>query len=177
MPENPKSFREYLPEDILIPFFGDKEVVGVEIGVWRAEGSDTLLAAMPNLKLYSIDPWLWQKDRGYEAGSGNQHGQEVSYKVTKAVLGEYGDRSIVLRMKSDEAVSVVTEPLDFVWIDGDHNEDAVRRDIINWKRKLKPRSILCGHDWHLNHIKKVVRELLGEPVLGDDDIWYFKYEK
>lgn len=169
-----KPFRNYLPEDILIPFFGQKKVVGVEIGVWRAEGSVGLLSKMPNLKLYSIDPWLHQKGRGYEA-EGDQDGQDLSYSMATGALNKYADRSIILRMKSDDAVNEINELIDFVWIDGDHNEDTVRRDIINWRSKLKSKSILCGHDWRFDHIQKAVKEL-GEPKLGDDDIWYFEYE-
>jgi hypothetical protein len=174
-----KPFREYLPEDLLIPFFGDKDIVGVEIGVWHADGSIGLLDSMPNLKLYSVDPWLYQPGRGYEAedrtitAEENQKEQDRTYDEVIEKLEKYGDRSVVVRAKSDDAI--ITEPLDFVWIDGDHNEDTVRRDILNWKDKLKKRSILCGHDWRFEHIQGAVRELLGEPELGDDDIWYFKY--
>lgn len=176
-----KPFREYLPKDILLPFLGDGPVVGVEIGVLHGECSDALLTAMPNLKLYSVDPWLYQPGRGYEADDSEQT-QEFKYKFAKYVLSGYGDRSVVVRMKSADAVKIITEPLDFVWIDGDHNEDTVRSDILAWKNKLKPRSILAGHDWVLQsppsgyqHIQTIVRELLGEPKLGDDNIWYFEY--
>jgi hypothetical protein len=170
-----KSFRDYLPEDILIPFFGSKDIVGVEIGVWRASGTMALLDKMPNLKLYSIDPWLHQKGRGYEM-EGEQDGQDLSFRVAFKRLKKYGARSVLLRMGSDDAISKINELLDFVWIDGDHNEDQVRRDIINWRPKIKKRAIFCGHDWHLKHIRKAVLELVGEPTFGDDDIWYFKYE-
>jgi hypothetical protein len=178
-----KSFRSYLPENILTPFFGEQSIVGVEIGVLRAEGSAKLLSKMPKLKLYSIDPWLYQPMRGYEAedptldAEQNQKEQDLSYKLSKERLEEYDNRSVLLRMKSDDAVSVIVESLDFVWIDGDHNGDTVKRDIINWKPKLKDRSILCGHDWRFSHIQGAVKELLGEPKLGDDDIWYFQYDK
>ena len=177
-----KPFREFLPKDILLPFFGDKPVVGVEIGVLNGECSDALLRAMPRLKLYSVDPWLYQPGRGYEADDSEQT-QDFKYKFTQFALKEYGKRSIIVREKSVDAAKTITEPLDFVFIDGDHNEDTVREDILAWKDKLKPRSILAGHDWILQtpssgyqHIQKAVRDLLGEPLLGDDNIWYFKHE-
>jgi hypothetical protein len=169
------SFRQYLPKNILLPFLGDGPLVGVEIGVLNAECSDSLLNSMPNLKLYSVDPWLYQPTRGYEAADSEQD-QNFKYKFAKYVLSEYGDRSIIVREKSVDAAKQVTEPLDFVWIDGDHNEDTVRSDILSWKDKLKKRSVLCGHDWKFPQIRTAVRELIGEPELGDDEIWYFKYE-
>jgi hypothetical protein len=172
-----KPFRQYLPEDILIPFFGaKKDIVGVEIGVLHGECSDALLAMMPKLKLYSVDPWLYQPGRGYESDNG-QVAQDFNYKMAQFALKEHGERSVILRMKSVDAAKVIDEPLDFVWIDGDHNEDTVRSDILAWKDKLKPKAILCGHDWRFAHIQKAVKELLGMPELGDDDIWYFRYRR
>jgi hypothetical protein len=176
-----KTYRNYLAEDVLIPFFGDKKIVGVEIGVLHGECSDALLKAMPNLKLYSVDPWLYQPGRGYESDD-SQQDQDFKYKMTQFVLKEYGKRSIIVREKSVDAAKIITEPLDFVWIDGDHNEDTVREDILTWREKLKPRAILAGHDWVLQppggrqHIQIAVRELLGEPKVGDDNVWHFEYE-
>ncbi|MHA1329621.1 MAG: class I SAM-dependent methyltransferase [Candidatus Hodarchaeales archaeon] len=177
LPEsNMKNANLYLPEDILIPFFGkNAKIIGVEIGVLGGSGSSAMLERMPNLRLYCIDPWKHFEGRGYEAEK-DQAFHDNNFEETKKRLKQFGERAIILRMTSDEADLVVKEKLDFVYIDGDHSEDQVRRDIINWKKKLKSRSILAGHDWQLDHIKKAVLELLGEPKLGDDFIWYFEYE-
>lgn len=178
LPEsNMKNANQYLPEDILVPFFNkDAYIVGVEIGVLGGSGSVAMLERMSNLKLYCIDPWQHFEGRGFEAER-EQEFHNRNYEESKKRLAKFGDRAIILRMTSDEAVKIVKEPLDFVYIDGDHSENQVRRDIINWKKKLKPRSIFSGHDWQIDHIKKAVRELVGEPKLGDDFIWYFKYER
>jgi len=166
----------YLPEKILIPLLGLKDpVVGVEIGVLGGSGTLAMVNRMPNLKLYAIDPWRHFEGHKYEA----EHDQEYhdrNYEEAKRRLKGFENGVTLLRMTSDEAVDEVEEPLDFVYIDGDHSEEQVRKDIINWKKKLKPHSILAGHDWQMDHIKRAIRELIGEPKLGDDLIWYFKYE-
>ena len=171
-----KNANQYLPENILIPFFGKEAgIIGVEIGVLGGSGSVAMLERMPNLKLYCIDPWKHFSGKGYEAER-DQEFHNRNYEETKKRLKVFEKRVIILRMTSDEAVGIVKEPLDFVYIDGDHSEYQVRKDITNWKKKLKRRSILAGHDWQIDHIKKAVRELLGEPKLGDDFIWYFEYD-
>lgn len=38
--------------------------------------------------------------------------------------------------------------LDLVFIDGDHAYDAVCRDIIEWRPRIAPGGLLCGHDAH-----------------------------
>lgn len=174
---NMKNANQYLPEGILMPFFGkDAHIVGAEIGVLGGSGSIAMLERLPNLKLYCIDPWKHFPGHGYEAEN-DQAYHDRNYEETRKRLEPFKNRAIILRMTSDEAVKMVKEKLDFVYIDGDHQEAQVRRDIVNWKKKLKPRSILSGHDWQIDYIKKAVRELIGEPKLGDDLIWYFEYEK
>jgi hypothetical protein len=166
---------QYLPEKILMPFFGDAPVVGVEIGVMGASGTVAMLNRMPNLRLYAVDPFRHFAGRGFEAER-EQEWHDGNYEHSRRRLKEFGERCMLLRMTSDEAADMVPGPLDFVFIDGDHNEDQFRRDIANWKGKLKKRSILAGHDWQIGHIKEAVREELGEPREGDDFIWYFQYE-
>lgn len=165
-----------LPENVLVPFFGiEKPIVGVEIGILGGSGSIGMLERMPNLKLYCIDPWKHFGGRGYEAEQ-NQDYHDRNYEETKQRLETYGKRVIILRMTSDEAMDCVKEKVDFVHIDGDHNYDQVKKDIKSWKAKLKPISILSGHDWQNADIKKAVKEEIeGEVQLDEDFIWYKIY--
>lgn len=168
---------ESYPTQVLIPFFGmENSIVGVEIGILGGAGSIGMLARMPNLKLYCIDPWQHFEGYGYEA----EHGQgmhDKNYEETKARLKVFGDRAIILKMTSDKALEYVEEKVDFVHIDGDHRYEQVKKDIKNWKTKLKPISILSGHDWQNDNIKKAVaEEVEGELQFAEDFVWYIKNE-
>jgi len=168
---------EYLPTKVLIPFFGKKKpIIGVEIGVLGASGTVAMLNRMPNLKIYGIDPWKHFPGRGFEAER-NQEWHNEMYEHSKNRVKEFGNRCILLRMTSDEALEHIKEKVDFVWIDGDHNEDQVRKDIVNWKTKLKDISILGGHDWQIDHIRKVVKEEIGDVETGDDFTWWKEIKK
>ena len=162
-----------LPEKVLIPFFGiEKPIVGVEIGILGGSGSIGMLHRMPNLKLYCIDPWKHFVGRGYEAEH-EQENHDLNYETTKNKLKVYGERAIILRMTSDEAMDYVKEKVDFVHIDGDHRYEQVKRDIRNWRTKLKSISILSGHDWQNDDIKKAVKEeIKGEVQTEEDFVWY-----
>lgn len=164
----------YLPEYILEPFFGQNPIVGVEIGVLNGHGTYTLLNHLLNLKLYAIDPWIHQEGREFEASQPQEY-FDFRYPLVLEKLKVFKDRVIIIKKKSDDAINDVNELVDFVWIDGDHSADQVERDIMNWKTKLKPRSILGGHDWQIEHIQKIIREKLGEPKLGDDMTWWFEF--
>jgi hypothetical protein len=53
--------------------------------------------------------------------------------------------------------------LDFVWIDGDHSDQGIFRDITAWLPKVKVNGYLGGHDYdHPMHpgIRRVCNELL-----------------
>jgi hypothetical protein len=165
---------QFLPEQVLIPFFGNDPIVGVEIGTLGGSGTVAMLNRMPNLKLYTIDPWMHFDGKSFEAERDQEY-HDTNYKETLKRLDEFGTRAVVLRMTSDEAVTEIGELIDFVWIDGDHSEDQVRRDIQNWKLKLNSKSILGGHDYQINYIKRIVGEELGTPNLGEDFTWWFEY--
>lgn len=166
---------QYLPERILIPFFGlEKPIVGVEIGVLGGSGSVAMLNRMPNLKLYCIDPWKHFEGHGYEAENPQEY-HDRNYEDTKRRTKEFGERVILLKMTSDEALDYVKEKVDFVWIDGDHRYIQVKADIKNWKTKLKPVAILGGHDWQNDNIKKAVKEEIGEVQTGEDFTWWTIY--
>jgi hypothetical protein len=65
-------------------------------------------------------------------------------------------------------------PVDMVFIDGDHEYEAVKRDILNARKMLKPGGILCGHDFSDAHpgVMKAVRELVpGFSVGAGASIW------
>jgi hypothetical protein len=48
---------------------------------------------------------------------------------------------------------------DMVFIDGNHEYDNVRYDIIQWSKKLAKGGLLCGHDANYRGVKKALNEL------------------
>jgi len=172
-----KNQNTYLPEDILVPCFGkDTKLIGVEIGVLGGSGTVAMLDRLPNLTLYAIDPFQHFDNKAFEAERPQEY-HDTNYTETLKRLKEFGDRVILLKMKSDDALNSVPDQIDFVFIDGDHSEDQVLRDIENWQQKLKPRSILAGHDYQIDYIARIVNEKFGNKVkLGDDLLWWVEFE-
>jgi len=163
-----------LPEKVLIPFFGiEKPIVGVEIGVLGGSGSEGMLYRMPNLKLYCIDPWKHFTGRGYEAEH-KQENHDFNYAATKDKLKAYGERAIILRMTSDEAMEEIKEKVQFVHIDGDHRYEQVKKDIENYLPLIEKGGIISGHDWQNDDIKKAVNENFQKDKihLCEDFVWW-----
>lgn len=55
--------------------------------------------------------------------------------------------------------------VDFVFIDGDHRYEGVKRDILAWLPKVKPGGVIAGHD-HTHEYPGVVRAVA--EIFGSD---------
>lgn len=125
----------------LVP--GDN-ILGVEVGVFGAQLSSTLLPEYPRLRrLYGVDPYAefvmrphWPQERWDEL-----------HDAVQKMMSQYGDRWKLIRMKSLNAVGSLPNDLDFVYLDGDHSLDVVAREIIYYDWKIKKGGLLCGHDY------------------------------
>jgi predicted O-methyltransferase YrrM len=59
----------------------------------------------------------------------------------------YPGRCRMLEMTTDEAALVVPDAsVDFVFVDADHTEEAVARDIATWTPKVRPGGLIAGHN-------------------------------
>ncbi len=125
--------------------------LAVEIGSYI--GASSLLIAKgltKNSKLVCID--TWQNDAMTE---GNWDSYQVFLQNTKAVE----DRIKTIRNISVEAGRNFIEQTDFIFIDGDHSYEGVKKDVDIWFPKLKSGGIIVMHDigW-AEGVNKVITE-------------------
>lgn len=122
--------------------------VGAEVGVNQGKYSAYLLETVPGLKLYSIDNW-----------EGKYQGAE---EIATEKLSKYPG-STILRGDSVEVSSrIADETLDFIYIDGDHTEWGVERDLKAWMPKVKKGGIISGHDWQLPAVRGTLKRLINK---------------
>lgn len=128
--------------------FGNKELTGVEIGVYDGKNAESLLKNLNIKKLYLIDSYEKYIDEGYD-GLENAHSQKELDKVKGDAIRRlfpYRDKVEFKFNKSNENLNSIPDNLDFVYIDGGHNYKIVKQDLDNFYRKLKKGGILSGHD-------------------------------
>lgn len=76
-----------------------------------------------------------------------------------------------MRMDSLTAAGKLSEgSVDFVFIDAEHTEEAVRNDINAWRPKLKPSGIIAGHDIFGPEVRAAVKGSFSHFV-EDGNIW------
>lgn len=62
---------------------------------------------------------------------------------------------------------------DMIFIDGAHNEDAVRRDIRNAEKRIGDGGLICGHDYNWADVKSVVDEVIpNRQLVPGTTLWF-----
>jgi len=117
----------------------NNNLIGAEIGVEHGLNAKTMLRFLPIKKLYLIDP--------YQQKSGDSY-----YKETKRFLKKYKEKIEFIRKPSEEAINEIPNDLDFVYIDGSHEYDIVKKDILMYYNKVKQGGLIGGHDFWADHI-------------------------
>jgi len=150
--------------------------VGLEIGCSEAHTSKFLLDTNPDLKLYSIDPYV-----PYTDWNGNvlNDRQEFFERVTKEMV-VYGDRFVLIRDFSDNVVDQFADgSLDFIFIDGLHTYEQLTIDCNNYYSKVKTGGIFSGHDFRvIPGVNKAVLEFAAKQSVDkiletECDVWYW----
>jgi SAM-dependent methyltransferase len=139
----------------------------IEIGC--AYGRSTFALADRAKRLYAVDTWqgspaeLKTNHKDYAELDG-----DFAMVAFCANLGVYIRRGTVvpLRMHSRNAAQVLTDWgvfADLIFIDGDHDYEAVKEDIRLYQPLLREGGILCGHDYGDSNwpgVRKAVDELI-----------------
>jgi hypothetical protein len=137
---------------------------GVEVGVFHGVTAANLLALMPDLELYGVDPWA-----PYPADteqSRPDHVQQLGdtktlywgLPIALRHLAVNASRWHPIRLPSVNAARCFDDgELDFVFIDGEHSYEAVKADIEAWWPKIRTGGVLVGHDYDPERFPGVCR--------------------
>lgn len=155
----------------------------LEVGSWL--GRSTKAIASGAKQVFAVDHWK---------GTINDPTAEEAKKIDPWAefnhnLGvEINSRKVVPIARAHEEVNAAMTfydgltldtcpvgPVDMAFIDGDHEYEAVKRDIINARGMLRPGGMLCGHDFTDAHpgVMKAVKELVPDfQVANGTTIWH-----
>jgi predicted O-methyltransferase YrrM len=150
---------------------------GAEVGVLYGDTSAYLLKEIPNLTLFSVDPYLPYDEPGHDRTAQTLSSYE---QVAREKLRQFGDRSQIMKLYSVEAAPKIPDgSLDFVFIDALHTYEAVKEDIAAWFSKIRPGGLLTGHDYRWDGVQRAVHEfqqavkLPGFFTPPSSDVWFF----
>ncbi len=123
--------------------------LGVEIGVAFGEYSETILNVWRGFGMILVDPWKsWSESEYIDGSSKIDFDGAYNYAINK--LSAKPGRTIFLRQTSDDAAKTIpgSNIFDFVYIDGNHHNPQITRDLETWWPKVKSGGIFGGHDYY-----------------------------
>ena len=143
----------------------------IEIGSYAGESSELFAQNFNNV--ICIDPYIDDYDVN-DITCAHAPMSEVR-KVFEERISPYSNISLI-PLLSDDAVNVLIEDkkFDFIYIDGMHTYEQIKKDITNYLPLIKEGGFIAGHDFHpvYQGIIDGVRELLGEPdAIFQDTSW------
>ena len=163
----------------------DKKIEVAEIGIWIGLLSKHLLKYRPLMRLYMVDRWSVYSDKeraGDEAGKMTRYDQKVFDNAEKLAMAEtekYKKRRVVIKSDSAEAAKKIKDKSLFLaFLDGDHSEEGLTRDIEAWLPKIKKGGWISGHDYTRKGVYRAVQKFFSvdEIELDADRTWFVKVE-
>lgn len=150
-------------------------LVGAEIGVYRGDNTLRMFRKFPIKHIYLIDPYV-----DYEELTCLFRPDSFEYPLRK--LNFYRDKITAIMKKSDDAAPYVPNNLDFVYIDGCHLYEYIKRDIELYYPKIKKGGVIGGHDIASNPFSQDIAKAVNEFVtkydlelqIQDPDWWVVK---
>ena len=135
--ENPET-QTTINERAVIREFSKNAKCCVEIGVF--EGVNTVIIAEsmdPEGMLYGIDPF-------FKGRLGVSYHELITRR--SIAKSKSGKRIKLLPVFSYDAVHDVPDQIDFIFIDGDHSYEGIKRDWEDWSEKIRPGGVIALHD-------------------------------
>ncbi len=165
-----------------VSYFGDKPISYCEVGVHKGENALDVFQNLNIEQSYLIDMYkaygiITDEIHSYVS----QQVQDDVFKVAKNRLKPVKDKITWILKYSDKAVEDLPNNIDFIYIDGNHEYEFVKKDIELYWEKVSKKGILAGHDFYgrYNGIINAVHEFAMENKLhiysNLYDWWFIKY--
>ncbi len=151
-----------------------KKSIGAEIGVHKGDFSERILEIVLPKKLHLIDPWKLEQDEIYEKslyGKKKIVDQNIMderfQNVKKRFKKEIKNNQVIIERGYSEDIlkDIQNEYLDWVYIDGNHLYEFVKKDLELCFLKIKNGGYICGDDyneggWWKGGVKKAIDEFV-----------------
>lgn len=123
--------------------------VFVEIGTWKGKSSifmaEKIKESGKNITFYTIDLFNgfgggYDEDEDAKEGKLFEKFMKNSEPVKEFIIPLVGDSKILYDKFEKESI-------DFLFIDGDHRYEGIKKDLQLWFPKIKKGGIISGHDY------------------------------
>ena len=147
-----------LTKDLEIKF-GMKNKIMIEIGCYQCESTEVFAQTFDNI--YAVDSW----QNGYDPYDHSSYVTEMSLveKAFDVRMSKY-DGIIKIKDTSTNFLQKFDGVVDFVYIDGNHQYEAIINDL---RLSAKVAKYIGGHDWGMPGLFKALVEFLDLEKIED----------
>jgi hypothetical protein len=138
--ENSRNYHDIIthtPRPMIVQakkyFAGQPALNAVEIGVAQGDTSLSMLSELFLGKFWLVDPYA-------------HAGAMVDFDLAKQKVAAFSNVTWLIK-PSSEAAKEIAEPLDLVYIDGNHEYEFVKEDIALYYPLVKGGGMIGGHDY------------------------------
>jgi len=133
----------------------------VEIGSWLGKSTSYMAVEIinsgKNIKFDAIDTWEGTSDEKLHGDIIKELENDLYHTFIKNIEPVKDYINPIRGWSYDVVNNYDNESLDFVFIDGAHDYESVKRDIKNWYPKVKKNGIISGHDYNIHDWPGVVQ--------------------
>ncbi|MBP6892495.1 class I SAM-dependent methyltransferase [Candidatus Babeliales bacterium] len=161
----------YFNSEYIKKIFEHNNIVNaIEIGSFYGLSTRHIASLLPEHgKLYAIDTWEYHKGM-YEQFLSN------------IILTGLTSKVIPIKKRSDQAINDVlayTPSFDLIFVDGDHETEAVLNDLEFYYPLLSKHGVICGDDWLLSSVRAAVVQFAQQnqlTIYGACNFWFLRDE-
>ena len=154
----------------------NKDIIGVEIGVWEGENLKKLAIECTNIKkIYGVDPYQpygnWKRFVDIDS-------LELAKKEAQNNISNLVNAELIIKTSLDASKNFEDESLDFIFIDGNHSFESAYTDIVTWYPKAKKGGLFSGDDFSIDGVNDALYKFKREnnmlhEIHIEEDIWYW----
>jgi predicted O-methyltransferase YrrM len=152
-----------------------KELSMIEIGSYA--GESTTMFANHFKKVVSVDPFL----NDYDANDIACQYMDLTkvYDTFKSAISSYSNITHIRKISDDAINDLKDNSFDFVYIDGLHTYEQVKKDISNYLPKIKDGGFIGGHDYHpvWQGVVNAINENFTIDAIFSDTSWIVRKNK
>jgi len=119
-----------------------KDLIGVEIGVLRGLNAYSIMHHLPMKRLYLVDPYIL-----YDDNINTYQNRDKDLEAAHKRMVPFKDKVCFIKQKSEDAYKLIPSGIDFVYIDGNHLYEYVKKDLELYYPLLKSNGVIGGHDF------------------------------
>lgn len=128
----------------------------VEIGVFGGQSFFAMAWGNPKARLVAIDPWS-APEAAQECAPGAEAAYDWDGIYTEFIENLHRftahERTLVLRMTSEQAIHFIHEPIDLLSIDANHDTAKVMWDVQHWLPRMRKGGVIVMDDTNWQSVK------------------------